>query len=125
MLEVQGLTKSFPGVLALDDVSATFDAGEIHAVIGENGAGKSTLIKLICGIYEPDSGTTLRGLPRNLGNRLVVDPTPDSQFDGVLLIHAATGKRAYRVSLPAPPAPPLDPVGTPEPVVSPELETEP
>lgn len=59
MLEVQGLTKSFPGVLALDDVSVTFDAGEIHAVIGENGAGKSTLIKVICGIYEPDDGIVL------------------------------------------------------------------
>ncbi len=59
MLEVRGLTKAFPGVLALDDVSVTFDAGAIHAVIGENGAGKSTLIKLICGIYEPDAGIVL------------------------------------------------------------------
>ena len=59
MLEVQGLTKSFPGVLALDDVSVAFEAGKLHAVIGENGAGKSTLIKLICGIYEPDAGSVL------------------------------------------------------------------
>jgi ribose transport system ATP-binding protein len=59
MLEVRGLTKRFPGVLALDDVSVSFESGAIHAVIGENGAGKSTLIKLICGIYEADAGTVL------------------------------------------------------------------
>jgi ribose transport system ATP-binding protein len=59
MLEVRSLTKSFPGVLALDDVSVAFEAGTIHAVVGENGAGKSTLIKLICGIYEPEAGSVL------------------------------------------------------------------
>jgi len=56
MLELKHISKSFPGVRALDDVSATFAPGEIHALIGENGAGKSTLMKIICGIYQADAG---------------------------------------------------------------------
>ena len=55
-LEVSGVSKAFPGVLALDNVSLTLRTGEIHALIGENGAGKSTLIKIITGLYQPDSG---------------------------------------------------------------------
>jgi ribose transport system ATP-binding protein len=62
MLHVETISKQFPGVRALSDVSLTFEHGEIHAVVGENGAGKSTLIKIICGIYQPDEGaTTLDG----------------------------------------------------------------
>ncbi|GAK59068.1 ABC transporter related [Candidatus Vecturithrix granuli] len=56
MLELRGITKDFPGVRALDNVSVQFHAGEIHALLGENGAGKSTLIKIISGIYQPDAG---------------------------------------------------------------------
>jgi simple sugar transport system ATP-binding protein len=56
LLEVQGLTKSFPGVLANDDVSFRVGHGEIHALLGENGAGKSTLVKMIYGVLHPDSG---------------------------------------------------------------------
>jgi len=62
MLHVEAISKSFPGVRALSEVSLTFAPGEVHAVVGENGAGKSTLIKVICGIYQPDEGTiTLDG----------------------------------------------------------------
>jgi ribose transport system ATP-binding protein len=57
MLHVEAISKSFPGVRALSEVSLTFAPGEVHAVVGENGAGKSTLIKVICGIYQPDEGT--------------------------------------------------------------------
>jgi len=57
MLELKGIGKSFPGVRALHNVSVTFEAGKIHALLGENGAGKSTLIKVISGLYRPDEGT--------------------------------------------------------------------
>lgn len=56
MLELKNISKIFPGVKALDDVSLSFKPGEIHALMGENGAGKSTLMKIITGIYQPDLG---------------------------------------------------------------------
>ncbi|NLJ41219.1 MAG: sugar ABC transporter ATP-binding protein [Clostridiales bacterium] len=56
ILKVKGITKEFPGVRALDDVSFNIERGTIHALIGENGAGKSTLIKILGGIYHPNSG---------------------------------------------------------------------
>lgn len=56
MLELKNISKIFPGVKALDNVSISFHTGEIHALMGENGAGKSTLMKIITGIYRPDLG---------------------------------------------------------------------
>ncbi|WP_420645071.1 sugar ABC transporter ATP-binding protein [Candidatus Leptofilum sp.] len=56
ILEVNNITKQFPGVLALDNVSAQFYPGEVHALVGENGAGKSTLMKILVGAYVQDKG---------------------------------------------------------------------
>ena len=58
-LQLEGVTKRFPGVLANDNVSLYVKPGEIHALLGENGAGKSTLVKMIYGILSPDSGRML------------------------------------------------------------------
>ncbi len=56
LLALRGMTRSFPGVLANDDVHLTLNSGEIHALLGENGAGKSTLVKMIYGVLKPDAG---------------------------------------------------------------------
>lgn len=55
-LNLKGICKSFPGVLALDNVDLSVKKGEIHAIVGENGAGKSTLMKVLCGAYQKDAG---------------------------------------------------------------------
>ncbi|MBV9544393.1 MAG: sugar ABC transporter ATP-binding protein [Chloroflexi bacterium] len=57
LLRVEHISKAFPGVQALDDVSLTVQRSEIHALVGENGAGKSTLMNIIAGVYPPDTGT--------------------------------------------------------------------
>ena len=62
ILEMNGITKTFPGVIALSDVSFNLYKGELHALVGENGAGKSTLMKILSGLYKADSGDLiLRG----------------------------------------------------------------
>jgi simple sugar transport system ATP-binding protein len=59
VLELRGITKSFPGVLANDNISFTLEKGEIHALLGENGAGKTTLMNILYGLYKPDKGEIL------------------------------------------------------------------
>jgi ABC-type sugar transport system ATPase subunit len=56
LVEIRNITKKFPGVAALQDISFTINEGEIHALIGENGAGKSTMIKILSGLYKPEAG---------------------------------------------------------------------
>ena len=57
LVEIKGLTKTYPGVQALDDVSFSIKENEVHALVGENGAGKSTVIKILAGVVQPDGGT--------------------------------------------------------------------
>ena len=59
ILELKHITKVYPGVVALDDVSMSFEPGEIHSIMGENGAGKSTLIKIVAGAIESSGGTVV------------------------------------------------------------------
>jgi ribose transport system ATP-binding protein len=57
ILKMTGITKRFPGTLALDKVQLTCEKGKVHVLLGENGAGKSTLMKIISGVYQRDEGT--------------------------------------------------------------------
>ncbi|ASR34208.1 heme ABC transporter ATP-binding protein [Prauserella marina] len=69
VVELSGITKRFPGVVANSDVHLSVRAGEVHAVCGENGAGKSTLMKILYGMQQPDEGTiTINGEPVKLRN---------------------------------------------------------
>jgi rhamnose transport system ATP-binding protein len=82
LLEVQHVTKVFPGIRALDDVHLSLRRGEVHALIGENGAGKSTLVKILTGVYIPTSGTmTLDGKNISFKNAI------DAQQAGIVAIH--------------------------------------
>ncbi|MDS0139148.1 MULTISPECIES: sugar ABC transporter ATP-binding protein [unclassified Amycolatopsis] len=82
VLEVTGVTKRFPGTLALDDVSFALAPGEVHALVGENGAGKSTLIKVLTGVYQPDEGEV-----RHLGEPVTFKRPIDAQRAGISTIY--------------------------------------
>lgn len=81
LLQMEGIRKSFPGMLALDDVSFDLYEGEVHALLGENGAGKSTLMNILFGLCRNDSGKIkIKGKERELG-------TPEASYDaGIRLI---------------------------------------
>jgi simple sugar transport system ATP-binding protein len=81
-LELRGITKRFPGVLANDHVDFDLRAGEVHALLGENGAGKSTLMNIVYGLYRPDEGEILvHGKPITLG-------TPKEAIEhGIGMVH--------------------------------------
>ena len=67
LLEMRNISKSFPGVKALNGFSIDLKAGEVHALVGENGAGKSTLIKTLYGIHQPDGGQiVIDGVPTKI-----------------------------------------------------------
>ena len=82
LLEIRGLSKSFPGVKALDGVDFTLKRGTVHALMGENGAGKSTLMKCLFGVYRPDSGEIL------IEGERVSFPNPKTALqNGVAMVH--------------------------------------
>jgi general nucleoside transport system ATP-binding protein len=69
VLEMRGIRKEFPGVVANDDVSLDVRRGEVHALLGENGAGKSTLMNILYGLYKPDAGEIrIKGKPVSFGS---------------------------------------------------------
>src|SRR5258706_14766142 len=81
-LEMRRITKTYPGVRALEDVSLDVKTGEVHALVGENGAGKSTLMKILAGAQPKDSGEIL------LGGREVTIDSPQKAMDlGVSIIY--------------------------------------
>lgn len=82
MLEVKNVSKIFPGVKALDNVTLQFNKGEVHALIGENGAGKSTLMKIITGIYKPDIGSMFID-----GKPVVIKNYKDSVNYDISMVH--------------------------------------
>ncbi|HEY6552164.1 MAG TPA: ATP-binding cassette domain-containing protein, partial [Vicinamibacteria bacterium] len=82
LLEMRGITKRFPGVVALQGVSLVLRRGEVLALTGENGAGKSTLIKVVGGAYAPDEGQILVD-----GKALRFASVRDAKQVGIALIH--------------------------------------
>ena len=79
---MKGITKQFPGVVALDRVSLQVRRGEVHAICGENGAGKSTLMKILSGVYQPDAGEL-----EIAGRSVQFNCTRDAEDAGVAIIH--------------------------------------
>ncbi len=82
LIRMEHISKSFPGVKALDDVSFQLNAGEVHALVGENGAGKSTLMKVLTGVYGKDEGRILLR-----GREVNIQGVRDSQRLGIIMIH--------------------------------------
>ncbi|MDU7647844.1 MAG: sugar ABC transporter ATP-binding protein [Klebsiella michiganensis] len=87
-LEAEGISKFFPGVKALDNVSLRVRPGTVHALMGENGAGKSTLMKCLIGIYRPDKGAI-----RVKGEPVQFQDTMDALRAGISMIHQVSADR--------------------------------
>jgi inositol transport system ATP-binding protein len=81
-IELMHISKKFPGVKALDDITLSASAGEVHAICGENGAGKSTLMKIINGIYKPDSGEVFID-----GEAVRINSPLDAKARGIAMVY--------------------------------------
>ncbi len=90
ILEMQGIHKSFPGVHALKGVGLAVRAGTVHGVMGENGAGKSTLMKIVIGLYRPDSGTILLR-----GKQVSFESVHQALTQGISMIHQEMSPLPY------------------------------
>ncbi len=82
LLRIEGIRKTFPGVVALDGVDFDLRRGEVHVLLGENGAGKSTLIKMLSGAYTPDAGRITVG-----GEEVRINGAQDSERLGIATIY--------------------------------------
>lgn len=82
VLELRGITKRFPGVLANDHIDLTLEEGEIHALLGENGAGKTTLMNVLYGLYQPDEGEI-----KVRGKKVEIHEPNDAIHAGVGMVH--------------------------------------
>lgn len=82
VLELRGITKRFPGVLANDHIDLTLQQGEIHALLGENGAGKTTLMNILYGLYQPDEGDIIVR-----GQKILVHSPSDAISVGIGMVH--------------------------------------
>lgn len=82
ILELRGITKRFPGVLANDHINLTLEKGEIHALLGENGAGKTTLMNILYGLYNPDEGEVFVK-----GKKVEIHSPNDAIHAGVGMVH--------------------------------------
>ncbi|MEM0313573.1 MAG: ATP-binding cassette domain-containing protein, partial [Candidatus Bathyarchaeia archaeon] len=82
LLVAQNISKRFPGVQALANVNFECDRGEIHALVGENGAGKSTLIKILGGVFQPDTGEILLE-----GKRVIFSSASEARKAGIQVVH--------------------------------------
>ena len=82
VLEICDVTKTFPGVIANEDVSLTLNKGEIHCLLGENGAGKSTLMNVVFGLYQPNAGSI-----RVRGTEVSFDGVNDAIAQGIGMVH--------------------------------------
>jgi simple sugar transport system ATP-binding protein len=82
VLELQGITKQFPGVLANDNINLTLEKGEIHALLGENGAGKTTLMNILYGLYKPTKGDIYIN-----GQKVEISGPTDAIRQGIGMVH--------------------------------------
>jgi len=82
ILQLRGITKQFPGVLANDHIDLNLEEGEIHALLGENGAGKTTLMNILYGLYQPDEGEILVR-----GRKVEIRSPSDAIAAGIGMVH--------------------------------------
>ena len=82
VIEMEHISKSFPGIKANDDISLRLKRGEIHALLGENGAGKSTLMSILFGFYQPDEG-----LIKVNGKEVVIKDPNEANKLGIGMVH--------------------------------------